>query len=436
MNKRMSTATAVILITVLLAVGCNNDTLQVGSDTLPKTKTELTFYYPIDVGGPVTATLEGMTEQFMKEHPDIRVKPIYMGSYNDTTIKTQASLLGNNPPDVAVLPSTQLFTLLDMNAIVPLDLFIAKEGGITYLSDFYEPFLVNSQTGGHTYSIPFQRSTVLLYYNIDAFREAGLDPSKPPESWDDLIRIAKRLTTDKQWGLEIPSSGSTNSTWMFQMLALQNGGMLMSPDGKRVFFDTPENAGALEYWLRLSRELHVMPVHPLHWAALPADFLSGKAAMMYYTSGNLTNMRKTASFPFHVAFPPKSRRFATPTGGGNFYIFKGTSEERQEASWTFVRWMTEPKRVAQWSIDTGYVAVRKSAYDTDKMKSYTEQYPDALVARDQLIYADEELSTHNNDKVLGVLEEAIQAALSGRQSPKEVLKQAQTKADKALEPFQ
>ncbi|WP_282940626.1 ABC transporter substrate-binding protein [Paenibacillus sp. RC67] len=435
----MSTrATAVILITVLLAVGCNNNkfALQGGSETPPKTKTELTFYYPIDVGGPVTATLEGMVEQFMKEYPDIRVKPIYMGNYNDATIKTQASVLGNNPPDVAVLPSTQLFTLLDMNAIVSLDPFIAKEGGTAYLSDFYEPFLVNSQTGGHTYSIPFQRSTVLLYYNADAFREAGLDPSKPPETWDDLRRVAKQLTTDKRWGIEIPSSGSTNSTWMFQMLALQNGGMLMSPDGKQVYFDTPENAGALEYWLRLSREQHVMPIHPLNWAAVPADFLSGKTAMMYYTSGNLTNMRKTASFPFHVAFPPKSRRFATPTGGGNFYIFKGTSEERHKASWIFVRWMTEPERVAQWSMDTGYVAVRKSAYDTDRMKSYTQQYPAALVARDQLVYADEELSTHNNEKVIRVLEEAIQEALSGRKSPAEALKQAQNEADKELQPFQ
>ncbi|RYD05800.1 hypothetical protein N752_07870 [Desulforamulus aquiferis] len=78
--------------------------------------------------------------------------------------------------------------------------------------------------------------------------------------------------------------------------------------------------------------------------------------MMYHTTGNLTNVKNNAKFDFGVAFLPAKKNYASPTGGGNFYVFKGISEDKQEAAWKFIRWMTEPERAAQWSIDTGYVA--------------------------------------------------------------------------------
>ncbi|MNC60043.1 sn-glycerol-3-phosphate-binding periplasmic protein UgpB precursor [compost metagenome] len=97
--------------------------------------------------------------------------------------------------------------------------------------------------------------------------------------------------------------------------------------------------------------------------------------------------------------------------------------------------MTDPERAAQWSIDTGYVGVRKSSYETDTMKKYTEEFPAALVARDQLQYAKGELSTHNSGKVTAALNDAIQAALHGKITPSQALKNAQAEADKALESF-
>ncbi|RYD05798.1 hypothetical protein N752_07860 [Desulforamulus aquiferis] len=155
---------------------------------------ELTFYYPIAVGGPLTKVIEGMASEFTKENPNITVKPVYTGSYADTNVKVQAGVQSNNPPDVAVLLSTELYTMLDMDAIIPLDDLIAKDGGREYINDFYPAFMMNSQTGGKTWSIPFQRSTIVLYYNKDAFREVGLDPEQPPKNWDELVEYSKKLT--------------------------------------------------------------------------------------------------------------------------------------------------------------------------------------------------------------------------------------------------
>ncbi|GIO84048.1 ABC transporter substrate-binding protein [Paenibacillus faecis] len=395
-------------------------------------KTELTFYYPIAVGGPLTNTIEAMTADFEKEHPDIDVTPVYTGSYADTAVKTQAGVQAKQPPDVAVLQSTELFSLLDMNAIVPLDDFIAKEGN-DYLADFYPAFMANSQTDGHTYSLPFQRSTIVLYYNKEMFKEAGLDPEKGPANWEEMQDYAIKLKKDGRHGLEIPVTGF--AYWMMQTFALQNGENLMTQDGKKVMFDTPENVEGLQYWVDLAAKHKAMPEGVTDWSTVPSDFLEGKTAMMYHTTGNLTNVKKNATFDFGVSFLPAKKQYGSPTGGGNFYIFKDISPEKQQAAWEFVKFMTEPERAAQWSIDTGYVAVRKSAYETERMKKYAGEFPAALVARDQLEYAAAELSTHNNGKVMKILNDNVQAALTGTLSPAEALKKAQTEADQALASF-
>ncbi|MEK3914410.1 ABC transporter substrate-binding protein [Paenibacillus sp. FSL H7-0331] len=396
-------------------------------------KVELSFYYPIAVGGPLTATIESMAQEFTKLNPNITVKPIYTGSYADTAVKTQAGVQSKNPPDVAVLQSTELFSLLDMNAIVPLDDFIAKEGGDKYLSDFYPAFMSNSQTGGKTYSIPFQRSTIVLYYNKDLFKAAGLDPEKAPQTWDEMKDYASKLTKNGVWGLEIPVTGY--AYWMMQTFALQNGKNLMSEDGKKVMFNTPENVQGLQYWSDLAKKDKVMPEGVTEWGTVPSDFLEGKTAMMYHTTGNLSNVKKNAKFNFGVSFLPKNKSFGSPTGGGNFYIFKDIEKKKQEAAWKFVKFMTETELAAQWSIDTGYVAVKKSAYDTERMKKYAAEFPAALIARDQLQYAAAELSTHNNGKVMKALNDPIQAVLTGSMAPAEALQKAQEEADKALAPF-
>lgn len=79
---------------------------------------------------------------------------------------------------------------------------------------------------------------------------------------------------------------------------------------------------------------------------------------MWTTTGNLTNVRTNAKFPFGVGMLPANTRLGSPTGGGNFYIFKNSTPEERKAAVKFVQWMTTAERAAQWGIDTGYVAVR------------------------------------------------------------------------------
>ncbi len=156
--------------------------------------------------------------------------------------------------------------------------------------------------------------------------------------------------------------------------------------------------------------------------------------MMWTTTGNLTNVKNNAKFEFGVAMLPAGKRRGSPTGGGNFYIFKKSTPAQQAAALKFIKWITSPQRAAQWGIDTGYVAVRPDAWETPVMKQYVAGFAAAAVARDQLPYAVAELSTHDNQRVTKALNDGLQAALTGTKTPEQAMKDAQREADRILRP--
>lgn len=400
---------------------------------------EITFYYPIAVGGPITKIIDGYAADFMKENPGITVKPVYAGTYQETVVKAITANRSGEPPTTAVLLSTDMFTLIDDDAIVPWEELAKGPEDQAWMKSFFPAFMKNSQTGGKTWGIPFQRSTIVLYWNKQAFKEAGLDPNKPPATWAEQVEMAKKLTRRDaagnvtQWGIQVPSSGFPY--WLFQAFTTQNDVLLMNETGTQTFYDKPAVAEALQYWVDLSQKHKVMAPGVIEWGTTPKDFFERKTAMMWTTTGNLTNVRNNAKFEFGVAMLPAGKQRGTPTGGGNFYVFKKATPAQQQAAARFARWMTSPERAAQWGIDTGYVAVRPDAWQTPAMKKYVDGFPAAAVARDQLPYAVAELSTHENQRVTKALNDGLQAALTGTKSPVQAMKDAQAEADRILRPY-
>jgi sn-glycerol 3-phosphate transport system substrate-binding protein len=401
--------------------------------------TEITFYYPIAVGGPITKIVDGYAEQFTKEHPTIRVKPVYTGTYQDSIVKALTANKSGEPPTTAILLSTDMFTLIDEDAIVPWDELARAADDQQWIKAFFPAFMKNSQTGGKTWGIPFQRSTIVLYWNKEIFKEVGLEPNRPPATWAEQVEFAKRLVKRDaggnvtRWGVQVPSSGFPY--WLFQGFTTQNDVLLMNEAGTQTFYDDPKVIEALQYWVDLSAKHKVMAPGVIEWGTTPKDFFERKTAMMWTTTGNLTNVRNNAKFEFGVAMLPAGRHRGSPTGGGNFYVFKKAPPAQQQAAVKFAKWMTSPERAAQWGIDTGYVAVRSDAWQTPAMKKYVEGFPAAAVARDQLQYAVAELSTHENQRVTKALNDGLQAALTGAKAPAQAMKDAQAEAERILRPY-
>jgi sn-glycerol 3-phosphate transport system substrate-binding protein len=332
-----------------------------------------------------------------------------------------------------------MFSLIDEEAIVPIDDVAKSADDKKWLDGFYKSFMMNSRTGGKTWGVPFQRSTIVLYWNKDAFKEAGLDPEKGPATWDQMVEYAKKLTkTDAsgnvtQWGVKIPSSGFPY--WLFQGLAIEAGANLMNAAGTETYYDKPEVIEALQYWVDLVKKYKVHPEGIVEWGTTPKDFFEKKVAMVWTTTGNLTNVRTNAKFDFGVAMLPAGKQRGSPTGGGNFYLFAKSTPAQRDAAFKFIKWVTTPQRAAQWGLETGYVAVRQDAWETPAMKQYVAGFPAAAVARDQLPYAKAELSTHENQRVTKALNDGLQAALLGTKTPEAALKDAQRESERILRPF-
>lgn len=395
-------------------------------------ETELTMYYPIAVGGALTEVVDGIVADFEAANPDIKVDAIYSGNYDDTRVRALSALASGEPAQLAVMFSIDAYDLIEQDLVVAFE----DIDGVNpdWLDSFYPALMANSRIEGKTWGIPFQRSTIVAYYNKEKFREAGLDPESPPATWDDLISMGKALTKDGTYGLMIPSTGYPY--WMFQALAIQNGKEVMSNDGLTTYFDDDAVVDTLEFWQSLSQEHGIMPTGTVEWGTLRQAFLEGQTAMMWHSTGNLTAVKNNASFDFGVAELPANVRPGSPTGGGNFYVFKDTSPEEKAAALKLIEFMTAPEQAATWSIKTGYMGVSPAAYETEALKAYTEEFPPALVARNQLENAVAEFSTFETARVREGLNNAIQAALTGAKSPADALAEAQAAATRLLRDYQ
>ncbi|EFO34101.1 extracellular solute-binding protein [Roseibium sp. TrichSKD4] len=400
---------------------------------------DLQFYFPVAVGGKAADTIQELTADYVAANPEVNIDAVYAGSYQDTVAKAITASRGGNPPQLSVILSVDMYTLIDEDLIIPFDDYLTSDEDKAWVEGFYPAFMENSQTGGKTYGIPFQRSTPVLYWNKEAFKEAGLDPDVAPANWDEMVEFGKMLTKKdadgkvSQWGVRIPSSGFPY--WLFQGLTTQNDVILANSEGNKTNFDDPKVVEALQFLVDLSQKHEVMAPGIIEWGATPKAFFEGQTAMMWTSTGNLTNVRNNAPFEFGVAMLPANKRRGAPTGGGNFYLFKGASEEQTQAAVDFVQWITAPEQAAKWSIATGYVAPRPATWDTETMKAYTADFAPALVARDQLEFAVAELSTYQNQRVTGVFNDALAAAITGQKTPEEALKEAQAQADAVLEEY-
>ncbi len=396
----------------------------------------LTFYYPVAVPGPITQLIDGYISKFEQQNPGITVKPVLSGGYPDTLTKIETTIKGGGtPPDVAVMLSTDLYSLVDSNAIQPLDSQIAAAGGNNYLNGFYPAFLANSRYQGHVWSLPFQRSTPVLYYNRDMFQAAGLDPTKGPANYQEMVADAQKLTKPdgSTWGIEISSDGIPY--WLFQSFVIGNGANVVGSAPNQVSFDTPQVVSALQDFADLSAKYHVMPSGILQWANMPNDFVAGKAAMIWHSSGSLANILKQAKFNVGVSYTVGEQGFGAPTGGGNLYMLKGIPADHQAAAWKFIQFMSSNDIQADWSMHTGYIAASPAAYQTAAMKAYLAKTPQASVAPDGIEYAKAELAAHDNAQVQKFLGDAVQAVLTGKSDPSSALQSAQQQATQLLSAF-
>ena len=307
--------------------------------------------------------------------------PIYAGTYQDTLTKAQTALKANAGPQMAVLLSTDAFSLIDDDLIVPFDTLATSAEDKAWLRSFYPAFLKNGADRR-----PYLGRAVPAFDDRAVTgtrprsRRPGWTRSVPPATWAGACGVraeadqASKRRQWTRWGVQIPASGFPY--WLFQALATEAGGTLANADGTETDFASPRCVEALRYWIDLTAKYRAHPPGIVDWGTTPRDFLEQKVAMIWTTTGNLSNIRSQCEIPVRRRDAAGRQAARQPDRRRQFLSVQDRRRQPQrEARLRFLRWISSPERAAQWGIDTGYVATRPDAWETPAMQEYVAGFP-------------------------------------------------------------
>lgn len=418
-----------------LAAGC-------AGASQAQAQTKIEFFFPVPVEGKLAREMTRLVKVYNEGQKEVEVTAVYTGGYDDTKLKAQAAAKAGKPPAVVLMSANFNVDLKLAGDIMSLEPFLKADGATRekFLGDFWPALHANATVDGELYGVPFHNSTPLLYYNIEHFKQAGLDPNKPPQTWAELVDAAKKLTKrdgDKveRYGFTMPA-GYDYLGWLMSALSMSNGGRYFNQDyGGEVYYDTPSMLGAVRFVDDLIHKHKVMQPGVVEAGGVSTSFFAGKASMMLLSTGSLSFIRENMKSPYNVGFVPRNVRNAVPIGGASLVMFKGQSEASQQAGWKFAKWLSSTETLGGWSRFTGYFAPRRSVYDTAEMKDFIAKNPDAKVALDQLVFAQPWFATYQTVAVRKALEDEVQAVMNGKKKPDAAVRDAQKKADELLKPY-
>ncbi|MBW6516251.1 MAG: ABC transporter substrate-binding protein [Candidatus Cloacimonetes bacterium] len=349
---------------------------------------QLEFWHAL--GGPLGDALNELIREFNAAHPDIHINAISMGNYTALSQKLMASIQAGTQPDIAQVFESWTAGLVAGGVLVPFDKLIEEDEdfGEEDFADIYQVFIDSSTMDGKLWSFPFNKSVRVLYYNKDIFFRTGLDPNRPPRTWEEFREYCRKTTIDLTGNGQIDQYGTTFSTsvWMFENLLLQAGGELMTPDYRRPLFHLEPGVKALEH---LNTLLNVDGTAYLsagfEWQN---DLLASKVAMVEGSSVSAVYMKRAGiDFFLGIAALPIDETNRSVISGTNICIFDTKDEKRHRAAWTFIKWFTDTEQTARWSYMTYYMPVRKSAFEVSILQNRLYSNPEMAEVYDQLAYA-------------------------------------------------
>ncbi|WP_446663514.1 ABC transporter substrate-binding protein [Flexivirga sp. B27] len=327
--------------------------------------------------GTSTKTEKKIIAEFEKKYPDLKVKLTDAGKdYEEVGQKFNAALAGGNLPDVIVASDVTWFNFALNKRFTDIGALFKKEGLSTddYVDGLYADYLYD----GKHYCIPYARSTVLFYYNKDAFKKAGL-PDRSPKSWDEFNSWLPKLQSAVGGGKHamILDDGADYLDWTFQTIAWSYGGGYSK--GWKTTFTDPKTIKAAKLLQGWGKKGYVKTS-----ADSASDFGAGLGGVLLESTGDLGGFTDLP-FELGVGFVPAPGGVkCCPTGGAGLAIPEGISAKRKANAAKFLEFLTNAQSTVTFSQATGYMPVRKSALELPEEKAYLKKNPNFKVAVDQL----------------------------------------------------
>jgi sn-glycerol 3-phosphate transport system substrate-binding protein len=393
-----------------------------------KKPVEIQYWYAN--GDKIAENNENLVKQFNESQSEVHVTAAFQGKYVDLHSKVQAAFAAGSAPEVTQNEISTV-ALFARNGMTQDMTELAKRDNVN-LDDFVPGLMGNSYVDGKLYALPYLRSTPILYINATIAKEVGLDPAGP-KNWQEFEEYARKMTVPgKRVGMTM-----TNGLWFYEALVIQSGGKLLSDDGTKTAFNTPEAIEPLKFWLKMKEE-GILKILTTDDAGPQArtDFQNQRSGMFFSSTADLTKLMQIAEesgFELNNTFMPANKSYGVPTGGCNLVMISGLSEEKKEAAWKFIKWMTEKEQAIYASSFTGYLPSRTSALESDEMKKLYADKPQFKVAVDQLQYAVHRPMVTNFPEVQKIFEDQFaRTVVDSSVTPEKAMAEAAEKGDKVL----
>jgi multiple sugar transport system substrate-binding protein len=380
--------------------------------------------------------LKQLVQEFNRGRQGVPVDAQYIGGYSEIFRKVTASIEAGKLPAMAAAYESMTSEYIEDGAVAPLDALVNDpQSGYTEaeLQDFFPVVMeINRypQFENRMYSFPYTKSVLMLYFNSDVLKSAGLDGA-PPRTWDEFLaqcRQVKQKTGQPAYALHVDPS--TVDGMIFSM-----GGKLV--EGNTTLFDQPAAIRTFELLETLAKEQLCYQITPQTFDD-EAALAQGKVAFTIRTSSSHASVKRLMdaqglSDSWGIAAIPQADpdNPQTVLFGANVCIFN-VSPEQQKAAWDFIRFFTSPDVNVRWALGTGYLPIRKSAAEDPRMQAYWSEWKYNRAAYDCLPFAHPEPKLAGWQKVRTLIEKAETAVLTGLQSGRDAALELKREADAAL----
>jgi len=413
------------------------------SYTLPedvKAQGTVTFWHAMS--GSKTAIVDGYAEEFMKRHPEITVEAVYSGSYAETVTKGLAAIKAGKPPVLLMSYEVGTQTMLDSGAIIPIHTL--NKGEIDF-DDVTGPIAKYYSVNDNLNSMPFNSSTAMIYYNKDMFRAAGLDPDKPPTSFDEVYEYSKKIMDA---GLASGGISFGWPAWIFEQMHAYHNVFYANNDNGRsgeraseVLFNGKLGVEVLTEWQKWAKAGVLAYGGRTYKANDP--FIAGEFAMLVQSTSSLAGIIKTAEFEVGTAFLPRLPGYEkgnSVIGGASIWLLKGHSDGVNAAAWKFLQYLFEEQNAVAWHKGTGYFPVNNKAYGTLMNEGWFDKEPRFRTAFDQILGGSDSKAASgvllgNFVEIRDIMGAAIEDVVVNMKDPKTILDKAKIKCDRVLSDY-
>ena len=349
------------------------------------------------------AVFLSLVDEFHRANPRIKIEAVNI-PFDGLEPKILTSLATETAPDVARVDVSFLPKIAIRGALQPLDQY-----GIGGIKNEIRPVALSSCiVDGKTYGLPDQVNGLCLFYNAELFKDAGLDPEAPPETWEEFVDYARKLT-DKDKG--VFGFGMRNSLWWSLPFIYSFGGDLLSPDMSRCAL---ADEGAVAGFQFKVDHYSKYGVEGGAWRSggIRDDmgFQNGKYAMVFSGPWAVKGLEQ-AGIDFGVGLIPSGfAGHATNVGGNNLVVFS-TCEHPGEAA-KFLMFIASKEVQARWANELGQIPVNMLA---DELIVF-DGHPYLKVFMEQMQYAKARPQTGGYPEIENDVNPEMQAALDGKKS--------------------